>query len=138
MYVNIVIERLPQDVNQTLGICSIIKDGTPVFSALSLERGWRDNAQGVSCIPPGIYPMVLEYSDRFKRSLWEIKEVENRSECKFHAANFWHSLEGCVSLADSLGNIDSDDYLDLLSSRVTMKRFHKALEGCTNVKLIIR
>lgn len=138
MHVDIVIDRYSQDDNQTLGVCSIIKDGEPVFAGISLERGWRNNKSNVSCIPIGIYPMTLEYSSRFKKELWEIKEVVGRSECKFHSASFFYDLQGCISLGDSIAHINKDNYRDLLNSRGTMRKFHKALEGCTNVKLIVK
>ena len=115
------------DENQTLGNCTVIgEDGKPLFSSLTLERGWRDNQQGVSCIPPGSYPVKLEYSDRFKTNLWEIKGVPNRSECKFHAANYWYQLNGCVALGQKLLDINNDGYNDITSSKNTMRSFH----GC--------
>ena len=138
MYVNIVIERYLQDENQSLGVCSIITGSTPIFSAISLERGWRNNESNVSCIPPGIYDVVLEYSPKFDTELWEIKGVENRSECKFHSANYWYELNGCISLGNAVGDINGDNYTDILNSRDTMQIFHTALKGCTNVKLIIK
>ena len=127
-----------QDTNQTLGGCIVLdEDKKPIFSALSLERGWRNNEQGVSCIPIGIYKVVLEYSERFKKDLWEIKGVENRSECKFHAANYWYQLNGCVALGSALADINNDGYNDIVNSRNTMKGFHDALKGETEALLFV-
>jgi hypothetical protein len=127
-----------QDENQTLGSCTVYDDyKKPLFSALSLERGWRNNEKGVSCIPIGMYKVVLEYSNRFKTDLWEIKGVENRSECKFHAANYWYQLNGCIALGSRLADINKDGYNDITSSKNTMKAFHKALENDTEALLII-
>ena len=132
------VHRNWQDSNQTLGSCTVHNsDHKPVFSALSLERGWRNNATGVSCIPSGTYKVVLEYSDRFKTDLWEIKGVANRSECKFHAANYWKQLNGCIALGRRPADTNNDGYMDITSSRDTMNDFHRAMKGCTKAILVI-
>ena len=122
-------------------------DGRATFGMLevgdrllvTMEPPWAGNAQNVSCIPPGEYPLVLEKSARFANSdygdgpgmLWELKEVLDRSECKFHGANWPYQLSGCIALGDltvwsgasdprknGRGLIDSGDALEL---------FHAAL-----------
>jgi len=123
---------------QTLGECFITKDGVDLFKAKSLERADNDNKKSVSCVPRGkTYKCVLEYSPRFDTMLWELKDVPNRSECKFHSANFWRQLNGCIALGDELVDIDGDGYRDVTNSKNTMKRFHKVLEGLTEIELII-
>ncbi len=87
------LHRYWQDNNQTSGIVTVFVDNKPVFSAVSLERGWRNNESNVSCVPAGEYPLILEYSPRFKKELWELKNVPNRSEAKFHSANYWNQLK---------------------------------------------
>ena len=127
-----------QDKTQTLGRCTIYdEEGKPIFSCMSLERGWRDNESRVSCVPLGNYIAVLEYSDKFDTDLWELKNVPNRSECKFHSANYWFQLNGCIALGRSLADINKDGYNDVTSSRNTMKSFHKALESETRIEVII-
>ena len=126
-----------QDENQTLGKCTIYDENNkPLFSALSLERGWRSNQKRISCVPLGSYTAVLEWSNRFKQNLWELKKVPNRSECKFHSANFWYQLNGCIALGQKLFDIDKDGYHDVTSSKNTMKSFHQALKGETRVKVV--
>tara|TARA_R110000796_G_scaffold58965_7_gene135867 strand:+ start:235 stop:675 length:441 start_codon:yes stop_codon:yes gene_type:complete len=127
-----------QDLSQTLGKCTVYDEhNKPLFNSMSLERGWRDNESRVSCVPIGTYTVVLEYSNRFKKDLWELKNVDNRSECKFHSANYWFQLNGCIALGRSLADINNDGYQDVTSSKSTMKSFHKALKGETKVNLII-
>ena len=127
-----------QDKNQTLGKCTVYDEcNKPLFSALSLERGWRNNENRVSCVPLGTYTVVLEYSDKFEMDLWELKNVPNRSECKFHSANYWFQLNGCIALGRTLADIKNDDYQDVTSSKSTMKDFHEALKGETQIDLII-
>ena len=102
-----------------------------------MERGWLDNLRNISCVPKGHYTLIYEYSPKFDRELWELKNVPNRAECKFHAANYWHQLNGCISLGSRLIDIDNDGFYDIASSGNTMLSFHVALRGETRAKLII-
>ena len=132
------LHRYWQDDNQTSGICTILDQSNfPLFSSLSLERGWRNNDRNVSCIPKGVYDVVWEYSPRFKQYLWEIKGVENRSECKFHASNFWYQLNGCIALGLKYKKINSDNYRDVTNSKNTLDAFHTVLKNSNKVTLII-
>ena len=90
--------RLEYEKKQVLGDCAITENGKDIFLAKSLERADNNNQRNISCIPQGEYLCVLEYSNRFDCDLWEIKGVPNRSECKFHSANYWHDLNGCIAL----------------------------------------
>lgn len=132
------IYRFHQDENQTTGGCLIFNEKKePIFSAISLERGWRDNQVDVSCIPAGDYDLVYEYSDRFGQMLWEIKDVPCRTECKFHSANYWHELNGCVALGVFPRDINNDGYIDVTSSRKTLSAFEKILSQFDTVTLKI-
>lgn len=131
------IHRIFQDENQTSGVMYLTEGEFPLVSSLSLERGWRNNDKGVSCIPIGEYEVVLEYSPRFKTNLWEIKGVPNRSECKFHSANYWYQLNGCISLGLRYAKINSDNYRDVTNSKNTMKAFHTSLGKHTEAILRI-
>jgi hypothetical protein len=118
-----------------MGKCFISINGDKVFQSESIERGDNDNQARISCIPTGTYLMVLEYSSRFKRELWEIKDVPNRSECKFHSANYSRELNGCVALGVNRADIDKDGNKDVTNSKATMARFHKVLEGYKTAQL---
>lgn len=132
------IYRLFQDDNQTSSVCTIFDEFMfPLFSSLALERGWRNNERGVSCLPMGHYPLILEYSNKFKTELWEIKETGTRSECKFHAATYWHDLEGCIALGRKHKKINKDNYYDVTDSRNTMQDFHNVLKEFDKVNLEI-
>ena len=153
------IKRQYGDDNHTIGTCSVIETElpndlittesiktsgwanrlVPRFTSISLERGWLDNKPNVSCIPKGEYHCVYEYSPAFKRNLWEIYGVEGRTECKFHPANYYKDLQGCVALGLRSLYSDVHDFYSLLDSGVTLLDFHislKPLEGQI-VKLIV-
>ena len=135
----ILVNRDWGDTNQTLGVCYIKDDnGGIIFKSEAIERGWKNNQSRVSCIPAGEYPVKLEYSSRFKKELYEIYDVPNRSECKFHAANYARQLNGCIALGNKRLDIDNDGYKDVTSSRDTMKRFHTAMGGDRSAVLIVK
>ena len=113
---------------QCLGVCYVTDGrGNILFKADTIERGWLNNKKRVSCVPEGDYPVRLEWSNRFKQDLWELYEVPNRSECKFHAANYARQLNGCIALGNGRADIDKDGNLDVLNSKATMKKFHEAM-----------
>lgn len=125
--------------DQCLGILYIIDECEQiVYKFDTIERGWLDNKKRISCIPEGTYPIVLEYSNRFKQELWELKEVPNRSECKIHAANYSRQLNGCIALGNGRADIDKDGLLDVIKSRKSMKLFHELMAGITetNIKIV--
>jgi len=97
-----------------------------------------DNKPNESSVPVGEYDCVLEYSPRFKKELWELKGVPNRSECKFHASNFWNQLNGCIALGDTAENIGRDFRLDVTNSGDTMNTFHRLLRNEKQIKVIIQ
>ena len=111
----------------------------PRFTSISLERGWLNNKPNESCIPVGEYTCVYEFSPRFERKLWEIYGVEGRSECKFHVANYYRQLNGCIALGLRSLFIDGDDNYDVSSSRDALVEFHNSLMDFQNkiIKLIV-
>lgn len=125
--------------NQSLGTCVVVGEFCQeLFKSESIERGWKDNQRNISCIPEGVYELVLEYSPRFKQNLWEIKGVPNRSECKFHAANYARQLNGCIALGEKRIDIDGDGFHDVTNSKKTMLNFHAAMGNDTVATLIVK
>lgn len=133
------VHRFWQNSKQSSGICVVLEpeDRFPAFSSLSLERGWRNNEANVSCIPIGIYQVKLEYSNKFKTDLWEIKGVPNRSECKFHKSNLYLQLEGCIALGLRAKDLNNDGFKDVTNSGITLKAFHDALKGYDEATLVV-
>ena len=134
-----IIQRYWSDESQTLGTLTLLDNKlNPIFAAISLERGSQDNKPNVSSVPVGEYKCVYEYSPRFERNLWELKDVPNRSECKFHASNYWNQLNGCIALGDTAENIGQDFRLDVSYSGNTMETFHRLLRSESEIKVIIQ
>lgn len=134
----VILHRYWNDKNQTTGTLIVLNDkGQPIFSSICIERGDRNNQKNVSRVPAGTYPLVLEYSPKFKRMLWELKNVPNRSECKIHPSNYWDQLNGCIAPGIDLRDIDKDGYYDVVRSKYTTSLFMKALEGLTETTIKI-
>ena len=134
------IEILRQEYlkTQTLGYLYIINESDEIlFSCNTLELAWINNKRNISCVPNGNYKCKLEYSNRFKVDLWELKNVPNRSECKFHSANFFKQLNGCIALGSDFADIDGDGWRDVTNSKDTMLEFHEVLKGLKEVELFI-
>ena len=135
----VLLNRLWSDKNQSTGVLYVIDEtGQPIFASLCIERGDMNNQKSISNVPKGVYPLVLEHSPRFNMDLWELKDVPNRSECKIHASNYWHQLNGCIALGLKLKDIDNDGYFDVTNSRNTVNSFHVAMKGITQTTIEIK
>lgn len=112
----------------TLGIVEVFNpEPVKVLELVSVELPWRNNRRSISRIPAGRYPVVKEWSPRFREMLWELKDVPKRSEVKFHVANFMYQLNGCIALGETLADLDKDGKIDVKSSRIALDKFHAAL-----------
>ena len=123
----------------SLGHCFVEdKNGKVTDIGVSLERGWQDNMSNISCVPEGTYPLKKEYSPRFNEDLWELYDVPGRSECKFHVANYWRQLNGCIALGKKHLDIDGDGDPDVTSSRKTLNYFHEIMGEDIKAEVIIK
>lgn len=141
MKLKVIVERFKVEDNYSLGKCYIQIDNVKHYIGCSLERGWQDNKKNISCVPAGEYKLKHEYSGKFKKKLWELYGVPGRSECKFHVANFWRQLNGCIALGYKHIDIDGDGDPDVTNSGIVMEIFHKimriALDNKVKVKVLI-
>lgn len=71
------------------------------FFCNTLERPWKNNANNISCIPPGIYEIKLTYSNKFKRDLPLVLGVPNRAGIRFHALNVVSESQGCIGIGEN-------------------------------------
>lgn len=97
------------------------------------ELPWRENRANVSCIPAGVYQCYWTPSPAFRRKLYIVSDVKNRSGVRMHSANlmgdrekgFLSQLNGCISLGEKLGFLDGQKAL--LLSMPAMRKFEKLL-----------
>lgn len=136
---HIILKRHTFLEKETLGTLLVINErGKCVFDCCTIELAYRDNKKGISSVPEGTYPLVLEYSPRFNTLLWELKKVPDRSEVKIHVANYYRQLEGCIAVGDMFIHLDDDEFPDLRNSRITLNRLHEVLGISPQVIQIIK
>src|SRR5690349_18869896 len=124
------INRFLDDERQTLGTGEVfdIVDAALklIFSFVTIELPWRNNQQGISCIPKGIYT-VKKFMSLKHGLCFLIMDVPGRSMCEIHAANFSRQLLGCIAPGKEHTDIDGDKLRDVTDSGKTMKRLLELL-----------
>lgn len=126
----VTINRVKQTDKVTLGELYLHDDcNNLLFKCKTVEREWNDNNRSISCIPKGSYKVVKTHSPRFKKDLYLVKDVPNRSGIRFHSANYSYQLNGCIALGKTFADINQDGVIDVTSSVNTHKEFDKILEG---------
>lgn len=73
------------------------------FGCDTLERPWAGNQSGISCIPPGQYPVIMPESPRFGRPMMRLGNTDPRRGILIHAANQVGQLQGCIALGKRHG-----------------------------------
>jgi hypothetical protein len=79
----------------TFGV--LFDEDTPF--CLTLEREWRDNKRGESCIPAGQYICRKVKSPKFGDT-FEICDVPDRSHILFHKGNLEDDSHGCILVGE--------------------------------------
>lgn len=116
-----------KELNDSRGVIgSLFVDGHNLCH--TLERPWRNNVEGDSCIPSGSYVCKRVISPKFGET-FAITGVPNRTHILFHAGNTIDDSHGCVLL----GLIQKD--FILYKSKDAVKSFMKHLEGINEFAL---
>jgi hypothetical protein len=84
------------------------------FQCYTGELPWRNNENGISCIPAGVYDVVMAYSPKHGEQLYHVQNVPNREAIEIHPANwmgdkskgFKCDLLGCIALGADQGELD--------------------------------
>lgn len=90
-------------------ISLVYLDGEHIGVGLECYHNKGGNKPFVDCIPQGEYRAKWTYSPRFKRHLFQLQDVPNRSHILIHPANFApyepefknvnkSDLQGCIAL----------------------------------------
>lgn len=117
--------RNPTTDEGTFGV--ILLDNNITFSTGELP--WRNNKNGVSCIPVGTY---IAYWFNSPKHGWcyQLKNVPKRSMVQIHSANYMadktlgklSELEGCIALGKSIGVLNGQTAV--LSSKQAIAEFN--------------
>jgi hypothetical protein len=118
------IERDDCQPMRTFGRMSI--NGVPFCETLEdTDRRMEDGGAKVAaktCIPRGLYPVVLDYSQRFGQIMPHVLDVDGFAGIRIHPGNTEADTEGCILVGRSRG-IDR-----ITQSRVTYERLMILLE----------
>ena len=90
----------------TLGVLSV--DG--VFECFTLEDPYRqldngtvDKWKGATAIPTGVYEVVIDFSQRFKREMPHVINVPQFEGIRIHPGNTAADTEGCILIGRTKG-----------------------------------
>ena len=98
--------------NSTIGDLSI--DG--VWQCLTLEDKVRPTkVAGKTAIPPGVYTVVFDYSQRVQRETLHVLAVPEFEGIRIHAGNTAANTEGCILV----GYVEDKDWIG--ASRSALK-----------------
>jgi len=113
---------------QTLGDMYVFDENKMIFHCKTLELPWLENKSRVSCIPKGNYECKYTVSPRFKRKLYLITNVPNRSGVRIHPGNYYTQIQGCILVGDVHKDINKDQQLDVVHSGNTHTKLVTILE----------
>jgi hypothetical protein len=116
----VILKRRPSIPMGTFGVLSV--DQLVLFT---VELPWKDNANNVSCIPPGKYRCCWTKSPRLKKFTYEVTNVKGRSGIRIHSANFATQVLGCVALGLTNGKMDGKR--GVFGSTTAIRKFNEAL-----------
>lgn len=127
------IRRIDNGV-ETIG--DLYVSGDIIFACNALERSYKDNLRGISCIPPGTYICR-------KRSATEaipylhilIENVPGRDGICIHAGNLYSHSKGCLLLGRGYGDLNKDGQQDILNSRKTFNEFMDVMPDVFKLKI---
>jgi len=81
------------------GTFGVLLDYNNIPFALTLERPWKDNKKGESCIIWGTYICQRIQSPKFGNT-FQVLDVPGRSEILFHKGNLKDDSHGCILVGE--------------------------------------
>jgi hypothetical protein len=143
----LIIVRDPSTDQGTPGTAELVHPaGIEMWAGYSLELPWRDNASGISCVPPGLYMAHLRTSSKFGYDVYELENVPNRVACELHIGNwagdvslgFRSDVEGCTIFGTSHAQLappGKSPQLAVASSTTAFKAFMVAANGAPCIEV---
>ncbi|MEI6580793.1 MAG: DUF5675 family protein [bacterium] len=120
----VTITRQPTQTRETLGTL-VANNGGATLTCKTLELPDKNNIADISCIPKGTYQVKWTFSPRLLKFTYEIQNVPKRSGIRFHSANYYFQLNGCIALGSGFADINGDGTLDVVNSRATIDSFNR-------------
>lgn len=109
--------------NSTTG--KLYVDGA--FECYTLEDVVRDTKiAGITAIPTGQYPIIIDMSNRFKRMLPLLIDVPNFAGVRIHPGNTSKDTEGCILVGMSITETAEGAFLN--QSRIAFNSLFTKME----------
>jgi hypothetical protein len=143
----LIIVRDPSTDQGTPGTAELVHPaGIELWAGFSLELPWRDNASGISCVPPGLFVAHLRPTSKFGYPVYELEDVPNRVACELHIGNwagdvslgFKSDVEGCTVFGTSHGQLAPPGkplQLAVVHSGDAFKAFMTAANGAPKIEV---
>ena len=122
------IKRLHKTANSTIGEMTI--DGVwECYTLEDIERPVKIKAE--TAIPRGTYKVIINMSNRFKRLMPLLLNVQNFEGVRIHAGNTNHDTEGCILV----GRTRSNDFIG--QSKKAYDSLFAKMQKAKDITLII-
>ena len=115
---SVIITRLSDNGVQTTGELTYGD-----FKCKTLERPFLGNKPNISAIPKGSYSCVYTFSPRMLKYTYELQKTSPRSGIRIHSSSYWSDLQGCIGLGSGFSDLNKDGQIDIVNSRITIKKF---------------
>lgn len=115
--IEVTLVRSAYRIDGTFG--NVYVDKFPV--CLSLERPWKDNQRGISCIPTGHRICSRVNSHKFGNT-FEVVNVPGRSDILWHGGNIDDDSHGCIIVGTGFIRW-TDGSLAVRDSNAALSRF---------------
>ena len=107
-----------------------VRRGESMLVLATAELPWRENKQGISCIPKGKYNVSFTYSPSKKTKLYRVHNVEGREGILIHSGNWAGDatiglktdVMGCILVGFNVTKIQGQDGVD--KSQAALKLLH--------------
>lgn len=90
----------------------------------TLEDPWNNNQRGISCIPPGVYPVRPHNGAKYK-NVWILGNTSPREAILIHAGNTHKDTQGCILVGSAKGLIGGVP--GIVNSRATLDKLRGLL-----------
>lgn len=109
-----------------------------IFTCVSLELAWKNNAHEISCIPPNLYQWVkVPATAKIPYEHIAILNVPNRDGIRIHIANFAAGkridLLGCMTVGSGFADINDDAIPDIIGSTTTFNKLMAILPNSGSI-----
>ena len=120
------IYRTDSNDKQTIGRF-YITGNIQVYTGYTLELPDKDNQQGISRIPAGIYQCKKGKGWKIPYLHIHVLDVPDRSGIRIHRGNYHTDIQGCIILGSDLTDINNDGYVDVINSKKTLNKMLEIL-----------